>query len=325
MIKDVISVFFLLLLSVSFSNAQKIDIISSSNSADSSLYDICKLNDNEFWIGGEHGILKSIDSSGIFNSVIYKNKGNSIYKMVKAGKYIYIAADNGTIYKFNIANQQLENLFTSKKYKNYCFYDLIVLENGKLIVCGGKSKIIKTKHILPFGFILEVDTSLLGKMDLLWKSKWNFVWSLTQDNKKIYASAYNGRCSKIIVADKNKRKFKKKYKIKALVHKLIMKQDTLWIAGSKNLHFFKDGIIGKIKNDSININTIYGKGCIWNMLFTGDSILVYANDGTILYNKTDDWVPFKANPHRPIYASIQFNNKSVLMVGNGKTILLLKK
>jgi hypothetical protein len=325
MIKDVISVFFLLLLSVFSSNAQKIEILSSSNFADSSFYDICKLNVNEFWIGGEHGILKSIDSSAIIHSVIYKNEGNSIYKMVKSGKYLYVAADNGTIYKFNITNHQLENVFTSKKYRNYCFYDLIILENGNLIVCGGKSKIVKTKHTLPFGFILEVDTSFLGKTDLLWKSKLNFLWSLTQDNKKIYASAYNGRCSKILVADKNKGKFKKKYKIKALVHKLIMQQDTLWITGSRNIHFFKDGIIGKIKNDSVYINTIYGKGCIWNMLFTKDSILVNANDGTILYNKSDNWIPMKVNPHRTIYASIQLNNKSILMVGNGKTIVLLKK
>jgi hypothetical protein len=305
--------------------SQKLEFISSSNTSDSSFYDICKLTENEFWIGGEHGILKTIDSSANINSIIYNNQGNGIYKMLKAGNYLYIAADNGTLYKFNLNNRKLEKVFTSNKYKNRCFYDLILLKNGKLLVCGGKSEILKAKLTLPLGFVLEVDTSFNGKTQILWKSKFNFVWSLAQNDEKIYASVFNGKYSKILIAEKPREKFKKKYKIKALVHKIILQQDTLWLLGSENIHFRDDGIIGKLYNDSVNITTISGKGCVWSMLFLDDLKLAFTNNGTILYKKSGNWIPYNLNPQRTIYATKQISKNSILMVGNGKTVVLLKK
>ena len=325
MINALKPLFFLLFIPFFFSEAQKIEVISSTSSSDSSFYDICKISDNEFWIAGEQGILKSIDSTANVKSIQYVNQGKSIYKMLKSGNNVYLAADNGTIYKFNATNHQLEKVFTSNKYKNHCFYDLILSENGKLIACGGKSKIIKSKLTLPSGFIIEIDTSLSSKTKVLWKNKFNFVWSLAQNDKDIYASAFNGRCSKILMGNKNKFRMKKKYKFKALIQKLYLQEDTLWVCGSNNMDIRRNGFIGNIYNNTPSIKTIFDVGCVWTMLFTNQSIYAFTNNGSILFYKHNIWLPIDANPHRTIYATKQLNSNSILLVGNGKTIILLKK
>jgi len=325
MIKELKFLIFFLFIPIFFSEAQKIEFLSLSNTSDSSFYDICRLSDNEFWIGGEHGILKTIDSTRKISSISYHNQGISVFKMLEAGNYLYIAADCGTIYKFNTSNHQLEKIFTSNRFKNYCFYDMILDENGKLIICGGKSKIVKAKYAIPTGFIIEVDSSFIGKVNILWKSKFNFVWSLSQKDGNVYASAFDGKYSKILEGDIKKRKFKKKYKINALVYKIIMHQDTLWMLGSKNIHFREDGFIGAIYKDIVHISPVSGKGCVWNMLFTNGSILAFTNDGSILFRKSADWSLYNINTKRTIYAAQQFNYNSILLVGNGKTIGLLKK
>jgi len=324
MINALKPLFFFLFIPIFFSEAQKIEVISSSISSDSSFYDICKIADNEFWIAGEHGILKSIDSTANVKSIQYVNQGKSIYKMLRLGNYVYLAADNGTIYKFNATNHQLEKAFTSNKYKNHCFYDLILSENGKLIACGGKSKIIKSKLTLPSGFIIEIDTSLSIKTKVLWKNKFNFVWSLAQNDTHIYASAFNGRCSKILIGNKNKFRMKKKYKFKALIPKIYLQGDTLWICGSNDMNICRNGFIGNIFNDTSSIKTIFDVGCVWNMFFSNQSIVAFTNNGNILSFNYNDWVPYDANLHRPIYATKQLNSNSILMVGNGKTVVLLK-
>ncbi len=311
--------------SIFFSQAQKMEIISASNNSDSSLYDICKLNSNEFWICGEHGILKTIDSSGNIGTISYNNEGKSFYKMVKFADYIYIAADKGTIYKFNTLKHKVDKIYSFQKYKEHSFYDLILLNNGKLVACGGKSKIVKTHLAIPSGFILEIDTAFSGKTKALWKNKFNFVWSLTQDSSNIYASTFNGKSSKILIKHNNKGNFKKEYKIKALIHKIIAYQDTIWLLGSKNIHFYNDGIIGNIYNDSVHLTTISGKGCIWSLIFDNNSKFAFANNGSILFNQSLNWICSDLNSHRAIYAATRLNNRSIVMIGNGKTIIFLKK
>ncbi len=304
------------------SHAQKLEFVCSSSTADSSFYDICKVSNNEFWLAGEHGVLKIIDSSLNIKSIFYCGQGKSIYKILRAGNYIYMAADNGTILKFDVINKKLVKTFIYKNYKNHCFYDIMMLKNGKLIVCGGKNKIVKTKLILPSGFIMEVDTSFAGEVKTLWKSRFNFVWSMAQKDSQIFASTFNGRVSKILMSENGK--FKKRYKIIGLAHKIEFQFDTLWLYGAGNIHFKEDGLIGKIFNNKIAINVLSGKGCVWSMYFGTKSNLAFTNNGSILKNKSSEWVLNDLNLKRRIYDTEQFNKNCILMVGNGKTIALLK-
>ena len=87
---------------------------------------------------------KKIDSLGNINSQKFPNECLNILKIIKKENYIFIITHNALIYCYDIVNQ----LFIKKifqNFKNKCFYDLIVLQNGRFIVCGGQSGISKGK------------------------------------------------------------------------------------------------------------------------------------------------------------------------------------
>jgi len=201
---------------------------------------------------------------------------------------------------------------------------MILLDNGKLIVCGGKSDIIKTSLVFPSGFILEIDTSFSQEPVIIRKNLLKFVWSLAVHKNKLYATAFNGRTSKILISEKYPLTFKKLFKVKALVHKLKIQHDTIWLMGSKSIHFRKDGWTGFFSNDTLVTFDIPGKGCVWNISCFQNKNLIFTDDGSILKYDAACWTPYQLKSGRAIYVVKEINNGKILLAGNGKTIFFLR-
>ena len=318
----IVKLIFLLLIGYN-AFSQETKIIQKSIYLDSSFYDICKINDNECWIGGENGILKSIDNNGNVKNILYPEKNESILRIVKSNKYIYLAADNGTIYIYNIENKQFTKKKFSRKLSKCCFYDLLILDDGSIILCGGNSKIGKGIKSIPNGFIIHLDSLCNNKPEFLWTRKICFVFSLCKSDKngEIYASAYNGAKSIILKSNNNGNKWRKYLKIHALIHEISWIDSNLWYCGSKNRDFTKDGIIGNISNKFI----IQEKGCIWNLLNMNNKIFAFSKSGDIMYlEKNNITINTLINPsYNSLYQSVIYSQNKAYIVGRGGEIIQL--
>jgi len=314
-------IFFLLITYNAFS--QEFKIIQKSIYSDSSYYDICKINENECWIGGENGVLKSIDNNGNIKNIPYEGKKESILKIVKANNYIYLAADNGTIYIYNIENKQFIKKKFSGKLSKCSFYDLIILDDGSIIACGGNSKIAKGEKSIPNGFIIRFDYQCNNKPEFLWANKKCFVFSLTKSDKKgeIFASAYNGVKSIVLKSNNNGAKWDIYLKLNALIHEISFIDSNFWYCGSKNHDFTKNGVIGNVNNEHI----LKDMGCIWNLLNMNNKIYAFSKSGNILFfDKATNNINTSINPlNRPLYQSVIYLPNKAYIVGSGGGIIQL--
>jgi hypothetical protein len=139
-------------------NAQSITTIFHGTSRDSSFYHIEKINNNEFWVGGEYGILISIDTLGNFKNISYPNEGNSILKIVKFHNSVFIAAEHGIFYCYCFTDKKWAK-YQFNKLKNKTAYDFIIDGNGKIVFCGGNYIVGRGGKAFPKGFVAETDTS----------------------------------------------------------------------------------------------------------------------------------------------------------------------
>jgi hypothetical protein len=308
---------FSLFYSIDFS--QKINIVSQSIESDSSFYDIEKINKNEFWAGGENGILKKIDSLGNISSLNFPNEGLNILKIVTEGNYIFIVTDNAVIYRYDIINQQFIKK-TFLKFKNRCFYDIIALQNGSLMVCGGTSGISKGEKKIPFGFIGIIDLEL-NDIKTVWKSNRKFVWSLLElENGDILASTFNGLNTKIIKTENNK-DWTKNNKIKGLVHHIALLNNNVWFSGTRNSHFKETGIIQTKDQKQLLFNKT---GCLWRMnTVFGNIISVTANGKLIMLDKTTSEINQIDTSPFAFYNIEKISESKILVVGHGKSICII--
>jgi len=299
---------------------QKIHVVSQGIESDSSFYHIEKINENEFWAAGEHGILKKIDSLGNVSSQSFPNEGLNILKIIKKENYVFIVTDNALIYRYDILNK----LFIKKtfpNFKNKCFYDIIALQNGKLMVCGGTSGISKNEKKIPNGFIATLDQDL-KEISIVWSSYRKFVWSLLElENGNVLASTFNGLNSKIIKSE-NFIYWNKVTKIKGLVHEIALLDNHIWYSGARNFHYNKDGILGIIDQKELLLNKT---GCLWSMdVINGKIISVAANCKLMLFDKNKSEIEQIKNPFPyPFYDIEKISESKIIIVGHGKSIYII--
>ena len=112
----------LIILLLFYSNifGQNIQVVSQGIESDSSFYHIEKINENEFWVAGECGILKKIDSLGNVSSQNFPNEGLDILKIVKKENYIFIITNNALIYRYDIKKK----IFIKNKIKTPKFFTI---------------------------------------------------------------------------------------------------------------------------------------------------------------------------------------------------------
>jgi hypothetical protein len=310
-------IFLLLFYSTAF--GQKIHTIFQGIESDSSFYHIEKINKNEFWAGGEYGILKKIDSLGNVSTQNFPNEGLNILKILKKENYVFIITDNAVIYRYDILNKMfIKKIFLN--FKNKCFYDLIALQNGDLMVCGGTSGIAKGEKKIPNGFIAILDPDL-KEISTVWKSRRKFVWSLLElENGNILASTFNGLNTKIIKTE-NYIDWEKNTRIKGLVHEIVLLTNTIWYSGSRNIHYKENGIIKMKGQKQLLLNKT---GCLWSMdVVNGKIISVTANGKLIILDKKTSEIKQIDNSPFVFYDIEKISESKILVVGHGKGICII--
>lgn len=312
----------LVILLLFYSNifGQKIHVISQGIESDSSFYHIEKINENEFWAAGEYGILKKIDSLGNVSSQSFPNEGLNILKIIKKENYIFIITDNALIYRYDILNK----IFIKKtfpNFKNKCFYDIIALQNGKLMVCGGTSGISKGDKKIPNGFIAILDQDL-KEINLVWRNYRKFVWSLLElENGNILASTFNGLNTRIIKTE-NYIDWKKDTKIKGLVHEIALLDNNIWYSGSRNIHFKENGFIKMKGQKQLLLNKT---GCLWSMdVINGKIISITANCKLMIFDKNKSEIEQIKNLSPYAFYDIEkISESKIIIVGHGKSIYII--
>lgn len=314
-----VNIFFLMALSFSASG-QKIQMIHQGVDSDSSFYNVEKINDNEFWAGGEYGILKKIDTLGNISSINLPNEGIDILKIIKVKKYVFITTADAVIYRYDISKKTfIKREFP--KFKNKCFYDIIKLKNGKLLLCGGSTGIAIAKKKIPNGFIATIDEDL-NNIVVVWKKKMKFVWSLLEsENGGVLAVTFNGLNTELIKSD-DLILWKKRTRIKGLVHEITSIDDNLWYCGAKNIQYKKDGIIGSGDSERKRLKNT---GCLWSISEADSGIIAVTQSGELLrIDKVNNDIEYIKTPKTStLYGFKLISKYKILVVGRGNTLFIV--
>ncbi len=317
--------FFGLLDGISRLQAQDIRVIQSGDVADSSYYDIARVDANEFWVGGENGILKCLDTLGNISNVPLPVPDRHILKIVPWGKYVYIAADQGTIFRYDrIRDRWVHADFSDQGFEKLTFYDMVVTNEGTVVVAGGHHKIAKGKLAIPRGFIARMDEDLLTKPEIVWSHGLMFPFALeyNEADDEVMAVAFTGVNSQLFTSIDGVNTFQRKGSLPGLVHHIALFDGELWYSGAKNLRYTKTGIIGKMGEKPMEME---GEGCIWSLLKIGDQVYSLAFNGAIVggSDQLTDYV-FKVRPAQTsLYEAVGISDQKAFVVGHGRTILML--
>ena len=248
--------------------------------------------------------------------------GLDILKIQRVENYIFIITSNAVIYRYDIEKKTfLKKEFPA--FKNKCFYDLIQIKNGALLVCGGTSGIAKGEKKIPKGFIATIDLDLT-EINIVWRSIRKFVWSLSElENHNILAVTFNGLNSRIIESE-NSNRWKKHINIKGLIHEIALFDNLLWYCGSKNIHFKEDGIIGQATKGQEQ-RIVNKTGCLWSLDTMNDKIITVSQSGELLrVDKTDNEIEYIKTPKTfTIYDIEKISESKMLVVGHGKTAYII--
>jgi hypothetical protein len=314
---------FILLIGCRLVAGQATTFLMKGTQDDSSFYSIKKISDNEYWAGGQNGLLKRIDSSGNVSSINFPNDGSDILKIEQVNNYVYLVTSNAVIYKYDM----VKKVFTRKQFsafRNKCFYDMILLKNGGLLVCGGAKRIEKGKRVIPRGFIAYINPEA-DSIKLIWSCYRKFVWSLCNDSAGgIMASAYNGFNSEIIKTE-NLISWNKMTRIKGLVYSIYPVGSQLYYCGSKTINYREDGIFGFVSN-SFRQNIVKKSGCIWRMLSAHGKILAITNSRELLDINGENSISgkFSMPVTGTMYCIEKITESKLLIAGHGKELLMVK-
>lgn len=301
-------------------HGQIINIVIPGNGADSSYYHLEKINDNEYWAGGKHGVLSRIDTLGNVTPINYPSSGLRILKIEKKGNYVYLATNDAVIYRYDIK----QDSFIRREFpdfKNQCFYDLIVMDDGTVVVCGGNKAIVESKKRFPKGFIAVLDEDLTT-IDVVWKSFRKFVWALVADKYgKVYATTFNGLNSKIL-SSTNYQDWKKHTKIRGLVYELAFFDNILCYSGARNFNINQNGILGRQGEKQ---TVLKKKGFQWSMAQLEGNLMSISSRGAIYISdkQTKEIREVKMPSSHALYDLKEISTNKYLIVGKGKCVYLV--
>lgn len=312
--------------------AQTIKVLHSGNAgSDSSYYDIFRLSDSEFWVGGKYGVLKAIGPDQVLRDVPYPNQGVSILKIntdFKGNRYL--AADKGIVY-INTDNKWIVRHLN--KYSSSCFYDLCVLNSGAVLMCGGKSKIAVGKRTIPYGFILRSDDggNSWKRVHRDWK---RMFWKITQDPTSgiLYALSYCPWGSRIFTStDQGISWQKSDIKGKELWHDLeILTSQCLVTTGgsSGNLNRKKGFVIRKSgieAPDRTIREDVFDSGLIWDYSQNVCLEAACGSAGELMIRNSgrESWTRLKAPVPVNLYKMCFVSDSLAYIIGSNKNIFLL--
>jgi len=300
--------------------SQTIKVLSAGQGSDSSYYHLTKISDNEYWAGGKQGVLKSIDTLGNISPIIFENRGERILKIEKVGHYVFLATSDATIYRYDLKTKVFYRKYFPE-FKDKCFYDLIALKNGKIVVCGGNKAIVQSQKRFPKGIIAVVDQDL-NDMKLVWKSYRKFVWSLLElENGEVLAAVFNGHNSKILKS-KDLNSWKRFTKVRGLVYELALLDGKLCYSGARNFNINQNGILGEHEKKQIVLKK---KGFQWAMNCLRGNLITVSSHGSIFVTKDNEEViaEVKMPSGHALYDIQEISPQKFLIVGKGQAIYLV--
>lgn len=312
-----------LLLVIHRGTAQEIETLLRGTSQDSSFYHVERISPNEYWVGGEYGILKKLDTLGQIQNIHLAAEGSHILKIQRWKDFVFLSADNGKLIRYNLTTNEWK-IKSYTRFQNRCFYDFTINESGLLVLCGGHSKIAKGKKRLPGGFIALSDTGLTPPK-IVWRSGLKFPFNMYQDSGKISVWIYNGFHSQIIQSSTCKEWKKSGQKIKGLVHGCISDRDTLLVCGSKSVRYKKSGMLGRISPGKA-ICYPAETGCIWDYKKLGNKWVALGRSGEIslIELKNPLWKPIRLPEAASLYDAIALSENKLLVVGHGKRLYFVR-
>ncbi len=316
--------FVFMLIMVQSASGQVATQLMKGSGDDSSFYAVRKISSNEFWVGGKNGVLKRIDSLGNISSIAgFPNDESDILKIERLHNYVYLTTSKGCIYRYDInAKVFIKKQFPS--FKNKCFYDMLFLKDGSLLVCGGTSAIARGSKVIPRGFIAQVDSGL-NTIKVLWHSGKKFVWALADmGSNGIDAATYNGFNSKIINSA-NLISWHKLYRVKGLVHSTTVLGNTLCYSGTKTMRYSKGGIFGFTAKDCKQCS-VQQSGCIWHTTAFHDSLFAVTYSGEIMsFDKNGNiGMSFRVPGATTLYCIEKVSATKLLVAGHGKEIYMVE-
>lgn len=286
---------------------------------DSSYYDIYRLSNGDIWMAGEFGILKRI-RNGEISTLKYPATGHNLLKIVQVDDMVYISADKGTIFTYNLQTETFAR-HQFKAFKHQCFYDIIPDGKGSLIVCGGSSGIGKGKVRIPRGFIAKVPVSLNEEPQVLWKNTFEFVWALCRDTDgRIAAAVFNGVNTHIRYQNNDER-WREEVKIPGLVHGLQIVDNQLSYSGTASIRYQKTGTWGFV-HDPESHREIKKVGLICGLVKNGDALIAYSQAGQILQLNSHQSAVIMQCESGAVYEALS-DAGSVILVGHGKSCIRL--
>ncbi|MFK7924381.1 MAG: hypothetical protein AB8H47_20655 [Bacteroidia bacterium] len=316
-----------LVLSLTFSLglSQTIRPLSTGLFSHSIYYDIASIGNGLFWAAGENGLLKEIDSEGNARRIAFPEGEVNLLKIVPTADAIFIGGDQGMIFRYDRRSETFERSYFGKSFAKRCFYDMMLMDDGTLLVAGGNQKIAKAGKTLPKGFIAKVDPSLQYSPDVVWESTVHFVWSLERpgdESVEYIAAAYSGIQTVILSSINGATTWQRKSHIGALVHHLHWDGKEMYYSGVKNPLFASNGQVGKLNGDKIELAD---EGCVWSLLELNGKLHALTFDGSIAELEP---VSATINKHyRPttssLYEAVAIDEQRALIVGHGQQLFLM--
>lgn len=290
---------------------------------DSSFYDILPLAGGECWVAGKYGILKEVHADGKITSVSYPSLGIDIYRLGAFDEdHLIACADKGVVY----LHQPSAKIWKTVKvdgYEKSCFYSLKVVNNTTAFLCGGNSKIAHSQKAIPRGFILKTEDG-----GITWKEvyrNWGqMVWDLAWDSEGNTCTAliYSPNKTWLYRSDAQGENWKKEKKLG---------QGIFYQAAWNNGHLACTG--GNLKGDGRIFegghDEIFRKvGLIWSAKKNGDKEVFTGSRSTLLLREGSNQ-PLQIfstglTKQYNLYRAHFLSDNKVLVVGSGKTMLLLE-
>lgn len=311
---------------LSLSQAQVISPIQAGGHSDSSYYDIARIDANEFWVGGENGILTCLDTLGNISHLRLPLQGRDILKIVPAGNYVYVATDQGTIFRYNRARDKwIYSDYSDQGFGKLTFYDMVLTQNGTVVVSGGHNKIAQGKVSIPRGFVATIDEELLGTPVIVWSHALMFAFTLEyhEVDDEVFFAAFNGVNSQLFSSVDDAHTFQRRSTIPGLVHHLQLHEGEMWYAGAKSFRYSRVGIAGKVGEKPLEMA---GEGCVWSLLLLADQLYCLAFNGAIVAPTADfEAYSFKIRPSMTsLYESTPISATKAFVIGHGRTILMIE-
>lgn len=309
-------------LNIFFVNGQKNINIPYEYHKDSSFYAATQVTDDTWWVSGENGVIKEVDRQGNVTNLPINLEGNDVFKMETTEKNVYIVGKGPSLFIINKANNQYKKYSFSNEFKNACFYDLAVLPNEQIVLCGGNNKIAHAQKTIPNGFI-AIFNPIEEKIEKIRSKSLHFYFSITQSpySQTLFASSYNGYQS-VIYKSNDGKKWKPYKKVKGIIHDLMIdKNDHLWFSGTTAMNYQKTGMIGRIVDDKMSKITT-DIGCLWRIIETNSEIVASSVRGDLLVIDSSNmqYKIEKTGFTKPIYTISINKYQEILMGGHGKSL-----